>query len=844
MSDAGQITVELVAKLDKLTSGLEEAVSQINGSTSKMSRSVKEGAQNLEVFGDSMNDLRHTMQGLMSPIRGVYNGVGELAEVFLAAFAVERISEFAEKMSELGADALHSAAEIGLSTEAITRFNFAAGAMGMQGDAGALGLQRLERAAVEAAGGERMYSAAFDAMGISVTDAHGKMKSMEVLLPEIANKFAATADGPEKTAIAMEIMGRSGARMIPILDQGAAGMKGMSDAADNAGVTISGPMAEGMEQTAIRFFDLGQSVEGVAITIYEAFKPAIDTILDALIGLVQGFNNGIKSGGDFNKILAAVVIVVDTVIGVILELVTGFEALYDIIEAGAIAVIGPLEVLSHVIYDTFSGHWSQAIADTRAGLATVGTMVVDRLKSVTQHAKDFQSEIGHLFSNIHGLGVDTTGGKAGPEGAPKPSLPPLDITGLGQKLADEKLKAAEQEALAEIKIEEDKNSFLYAMGQRTLEEYVAVQKELEDRTYAVKLEYLQKRAQADAKDKLAHQKDLDAIRLLALQHEEALGKIAQQGAEKRMQLERQATEQYIQDENDRLANAQAALEHDYKMSLLTVEEKAAAERQLTVAIYREELDRVDAEMKSLKEGTEAWNKAYKERQRIAEDMSKAVRKIDDGLAEEQHKKWETLASSIRSTFNSSLNSMILGTMSWQKALGSVIDSVTSAFLNMGEKILEDWIEVQITKALVSKTTGSAAAAGEIQSASGVAMANTFASISAIPIVGPELAPGAAAAAGATVMSFQSLAFAERGMLLDRDRLVFAHKDEQILPASISRGMQDLIARGKTGGDVNLHYQPQVNAPAHKSLNQLLSDESSTMVAWLNARVRDGTLKMR
>lgn len=847
MSDAGQITVELVAKIDQLNSQLGEAVNTIRNSTGQMRQSFEHGSEGVRLFGDNMNDLRHTMLGLIDPIRGVYSGVGELAEVFAAAFAIEKIAEFAEKMSELGADALHSAAEIGLSTEEITRFNFAAGAMGLQGEAGAQGLMRLERAASAAAGGEKTYAEAFEALGIKVTDAHGKVKSMSELLPEVANRFAATADGPNKTALAMEIMGRAGARMIPLLDQGASGMKEMSDAASAAGVTISGPMAEGMEKTAISIYDLGRSVGGVAVPLYEAFKPAIDVVVDLLSGLVQGFNNNIKSGGQFNQALEIVVLVVDAVVAAILTLVTGFEQLYDIIEAGAIAVIGPLEVLGKVISDVFSGHWAQAEADTKVGLETVGRLVEDKLKDILVKGQQYKEELGKLFSNIGPNGVDTTGGKEGPKGPKKPDLPATDY-GAGdeaRKLADERLKASEQEALEEIKIEQDKNNHLLAMGQETVEQYVATAEQLESRIYEVKLAYLQKKVAVDRGNALEEAKDQDAMALLAIQHEEALNRIAQQGEEKRAALHRQEVQEAIQADNDRLANAREELDHEYNMHLLSVEEKAAAERKLTITIYDQELARLDAELATLTKGTEAWNAVYKQRQKIAEDMAKSVQKIDNQLAEEQMQKWMQLASTIRQSFNSALNGMILGTTSWRQALGQIIDGVANAFLQMGEKILEDWIQTQITKALVTKSTDTTSALGQIQAAAGVAAANTFASTAAIPIVGPELAPAAAAGALSTVMSFSSLAFAEQGMLLDRDRLVFAHKDEQILPAYLSKGLQGLISDGGgRTGDVSLHYSPTLNSPEARSLHRMLVDESSTMLSWLNARMRDGSIKGR
>jgi hypothetical protein len=107
-----------------------------------------------------------------------------------------------------------------------------------------------------------------------------------------------------------------------------------------------------------------------------------------------------------------------------------------------------------------------------------------------------------------------------------------------------------------------------------------------------------------------------------------------------------------------------------------------------------------------------------------------------------------------------------------------------------------------------------------------------------------MAPGAAATAYGAIMAFEGLAMAEQGMLLDRDRLVYAHKDEQILPAHLSKGMQELIANGGTQkrGDTNMTFAPTINAPEQKSLEDMLHSESGAMLRWMQRAYRDGKIR--
>lgn len=73
-------------------------------------------------------------------------------------------------------------------------------------------------------------SQALSKMGISVLDASGKTRETGDVLADVAEKFAALPDGAEKTATAMALFGRlAGPNLIPLLNQGRAGLSGISE---------------------------------------------------------------------------------------------------------------------------------------------------------------------------------------------------------------------------------------------------------------------------------------------------------------------------------------------------------------------------------------------------------------------------------------------------------------------------------------------------------------------------------------------------------------------------------------------------------------------------------------
>ncbi len=128
-------------------------------------------------------------------------------------------------------------------------------------------------------------------------------------------------------------------------------------------------------------------------------------------------------------------------------------------------------------------------------------------------------------------------------------------------------------------------------------------------------------------------------------------------------------------------------------------------------------------------------------------------------------------------------------------------------------------------------------------------AGAYSAVVGIPIVGPVLAPIAAGTAFAAVAAFDALTSLDVGAWnVPHDMPAYIHKGESVVPQKFAEGLRD---SGGLGGPNNkaqvtgasLTYAPTVNAPAHKSLEQLLSNESSVMLKFLDQAIRNGDLEV-
>lgn len=276
---------------------------------------------------------------------------------------------------------------------------------------------------------------------------------------------------------------------------------------------------------------------------------------------------------------------------------------------------------------------------------------------------------------------------------------------------------------------------------------------------------------------------------------------------------------------------------EYQIELKALQDKAAL-YDLDDDAYRKLLDKIAA----LKEKHDT-------------DMAKATGKV----AREQKKELDKLLDPFSNAFDKSVNGMIQGTLTFQKAVRQAMQSVALEFSNLGVKIGTEWLKTELfkTKATAAgtaeRTALEKATAGEsIMIAAGSAikqilidayeaMAGAFSAIVGIPVVGPELAPAAAGAAFATVAGYAaSIPSAEGGWDIPAGAtgLMRYHEREMMLPAKYADKIRDLAERGDAGGSG--HMTINISAMDARSVRDYFRHNANTLAPALRTLARNFT----
>jgi hypothetical protein len=238
---------------------------------------------------DVLNGNYEALGTVLGALPGPLGEIGQIAGSALGAM-IKETEEAAEGYRKLSA-------ATGSSVEFLSGFKEAADDVRVSGEAvdAALtkfskGLGGIEDATEGAIAGGKGVAGTLKDLGIAAGDSEGNLRPLADVLPEVADAFSRMADGPEKTAIAIQLFGKRGSELIPILNKGRDGIAEMAEEARKAGLTMSGETIDAVDKLKQAQDALGDSATAFGRKIGTAAIPALAAFIDKinfLIG-VQG----------------------------------------------------------------------------------------------------------------------------------------------------------------------------------------------------------------------------------------------------------------------------------------------------------------------------------------------------------------------------------------------------------------------------------------------------------------------------------------------------------------------------------------------------------------------------
>lgn len=257
-------------------------------------------------------------------------------------------------------DALNDARQrTGATVETLSKLGFAAEQSGSSFEGLSTGLKFLSKnmeAAISKSGDQR---AAFNELGISSKDLKDAQGDVNKVLLLVSDRIKELPDGTDKAALAMRVFGKSGADLIPLLNEGSAGIQKLGQDAEKAGLVISQDFASASDELNDTLNEVKGAALGASIGIAEALLPALQTAASLVAEAASKFAAFAKEHPGLIQAVGALGVALVTVGGTL----TG------------IAVIVPKVQAGFLLLQTAAGALGITITATTAGVVALGAAV-------------------------------------------------------------------------------------------------------------------------------------------------------------------------------------------------------------------------------------------------------------------------------------------------------------------------------------------------------------------------------------------------------------------------------------------------------------------------------------
>lgn len=258
--------LELVVEVD--TKSANANIKSINTALGSMEQAAVRSARGASQGIDSMT---------LSMAKAVAAGQAIYGAMMAAARALQRFTIGALEAQDA---ALKSAQRLGMSVENLSALRYAA-------ELSDVTMESLTSSLSRFAVGVAKGSDTLAVLGVATRNSDRSMRDTYEILSDVADRFAAMPDGIQKTALAVDLFGRGGAQLIPLLNAGKSGLAGMAEEARKLGVVIGEEAARRSEKFNDNMRALREAAKGVGMAIVNDLTPSLLRVTDAMLKWVK-----------------------------------------------------------------------------------------------------------------------------------------------------------------------------------------------------------------------------------------------------------------------------------------------------------------------------------------------------------------------------------------------------------------------------------------------------------------------------------------------------------------------------------------------------------------------------
>lgn len=217
-----------LAKYQAQLSETEKALGEDAEATGDLTKEMDDGGKQSKTFGDMLK-ANLASEAIIAGIKAMANAVKQVAEAI--GEAITSSAQFADDINTLSKTT-------GLSTETLQEYQYMANLVDVDLNTVTGSLTKLTRNMSSARDGSGAAAEAFEALGISITDANGNLRDNEEVFKEVIDALGSIENETERDAVAMSIFGKSAQELNPMIIAGSDALDAFAQEAHDVGYVM------------------------------------------------------------------------------------------------------------------------------------------------------------------------------------------------------------------------------------------------------------------------------------------------------------------------------------------------------------------------------------------------------------------------------------------------------------------------------------------------------------------------------------------------------------------------------------------------------------------------------
>ena len=302
---------------------------------------------------------------------------GNVAAGIAAAFSINALRNMISDFAELGDMFDKMSQRTGVSVEALSGLKFAAEQSGASIETLEMGIRNMQRVLLDVQQGSSTAATTLSMLGLSIDNLQTMSPEQQFL--QMAQAIAGVKDPSRQAALAMELFGRSGTQLLPMLQQGEAGIEALIAEARRLGIVMSEEDAKAAADFTDAMNRLSSVFKGIATQVASVITPVLTKLSNLFTSLDKGTRELIVQVGLFGAAFLAAIYIIPKVIAIFKTLIGAYKAL----------------ATAQVVQQAFSGPKGFLMLAAGAAAAAAGVALVANAMS------DVNSEIDNLNASAN-----------------------------------------------------------------------------------------------------------------------------------------------------------------------------------------------------------------------------------------------------------------------------------------------------------------------------------------------------------------------------------------------------------------------------------------------------------